>query len=118
MSKHLSLGSAGESLAAEWLQEKGYTIVNRNFRWGRAEIDIVAIKGEWLHIIEVKTSSSDKWGTPAQRVTAQKMRTLQRAAGVLLRSYNRKWLQYDVVAITWKKGHPPLIELIEDLSCF
>jgi hypothetical protein len=41
---------------------------------------------------------------------------LQRAAGVLLQLTGRKWIQYDVIAITWKKGEVPLIELIEDLS--
>jgi putative endonuclease len=117
MSKHLALGKAGESAAADWLQQKGYTIVERNFRWGKTEIDIVALKGEWLHIIEVKTNSSNKWGSPEQRVTPQKMSILQRAATGLLRTYGRQWLQYDVVSITWEKGDLPFIELIEDLGC-
>jgi hypothetical protein len=44
------------------------------------------------------------------------MRVLQRAAAVLLQRTERKWIQYDVIAITWKKGEPPLIELIEDVT--
>jgi putative endonuclease len=72
MNKHLALGSAGEQLAAQWLQQKGYTILQQNFRWGKTEIDIVATKGEWLHIVEVKTSSTDKWGTPEMRVDQKK----------------------------------------------
>jgi putative endonuclease len=117
MNEQLSLGCAGEALAADWLQQNGYTIVARNFRWGKTEIDIVATRGEWLHIVEVKTSSSTTWGPPEQRVDPRKMSVLQRAAGVLLQVTKRKWIQYDVIAITWKKGEKPLIELIEDLSC-
>ena len=117
MNRHHALGQAGENIAAVWLTDQGYTLVARNFRWGKTEIDIVATRGEWLHIIEVKTSSADTWGTPELRVHPKKMRTLQRAAVVLLRQTNRKWLQYDVLAITWKKNEAPLIELFEDLSC-
>lgn len=116
MNEHLALGSAGEKVAADWLEQKGYTIVAQNFRWGKTEIDIVATRNEWLHIVEVKTSSSVTWGPPELRVHPKKMRVLQRAAGVLLRSNNRKWLQYDIIAITWIKGEAPLIELIEDVS--
>jgi putative endonuclease len=64
MYEHLSLGSAGETVAADWLQQNGYTVLVRNFRWGKTEIDIVATRGEWLHIVEVKTSSSATWGPP------------------------------------------------------
>lgn len=117
MKKHLALGAAGEQLAADWLAQKGYTIVERNFRWGKTEIDIVATKEDWLHIIEVKTSSSDHWGMPEQRVDHKKMRMLQRAAVVLLQLTHRTWVQYDVVAITWMAKKTPQIELIEDLSC-
>lgn len=116
MKPHLALGRAGEELAVDWLQRNGYTIIMKNFRWGKTEIDIVAIKGEWLHVIEVKTSSSDKWGMPEQRVNAKKMEVLRRAAAVLLAMSSRKWIQYDVIAVTLKKGDNPLIELIEDLS--
>jgi putative endonuclease len=117
MNKHLALGSAGEQLAAQWLQQKGYTILQQNFRWGKTEIDIVATKGEWLHIVEVKASSTNKWGTPEMRVDQKKMRMLQRAANFLLWSTGRQWIQYDVIAITWNMGQAPLIELIEDMSC-
>ena len=116
MNEHLSLGSTGESLAADWLREKGYTLLARNFRWGKTEIDIVATRGEWLHIVEVKTRSSTAWGPPEQRVHSHKMRVLQRAAGALLQLSKRKWIQYDIIAITWKKGEAPLIELIEDVT--
>ncbi|MFM8806502.1 MAG: YraN family protein [Sphingomonadales bacterium] len=116
MKEHLTLGNAGESLAADWLEQHGYTVLVRNFRWGKTEIDIVATRGEWLHVVEVKTSSSATWGPPEQRVHSQKMNVLRRAAGVLLQLTKRKWMQYDVIAITWKKGEAPLIELIEDVT--
>jgi len=116
MSKHLALGRQGETLASQWLQENEYTLIDRNFRWGKTEIDIVATRGEWLHIIEVKTISSVKWGTPELRVNDKKIKKLQQAAGILLQMTHRKWVQYDVIAITWLPGESPLIELFEDVS--
>lgn len=116
MNMHLALGKAGEQLAAAWLEKMGYTLYARNFRWGKTEIDIVATRAEWLHIIEVKTRRSDKWGPPELQVDKKKMIVMQRAAAVLLNQTHRKWVQYDIVAITWKKGETPLIELIEDVS--
>ncbi|MFM7646264.1 MAG: YraN family protein [Sphingomonadales bacterium] len=116
MKPHLALGLAGEQLAASWLQQKGYSIIERNFRWGKTEIDIVATKGDYLHLIEVKTRSSDRWGMPEQQVSVKKINVMRRVASLLLERSQRKWIQYDAVAITWKKGEPPLLELIEDIS--
>lgn len=116
MAKHHQLGKAGEALAVEWLQQRGYRVWQQNWRWHRTEVDIVATKNEWLHIIEVKTSSTDQWGFPEQRVNAHKLKMLQRAASYWLQRTRRSWLQYDVIAITWKPNEAPLIEMIADVS--
>ena len=55
-----AVGNRGESLAAKYLEEKGYKILERNFRSGRNEIDIVAEDGDSIVFVEVKTTSSDR----------------------------------------------------------
>lgn len=88
----LPLGRRGESIAAHYLTDLGYTIVDRNWRFGRAgEIDIIARDGEALVFIEVKTRSGDQHGTPFEAIDARKMRQLRALVG--------RWLQS-------KKGWP------------
>jgi len=72
MATHNEIGKSGEAIAAEWLKEKGYQILERNWKLGRLEIDLIAAKGEWLHFSEVKTRSSRQWGDPEISVTPQK----------------------------------------------
>ena len=71
MATHLSTGKQGEQLACQWLEAKGFSILHRNWRHGRDEIDIVARDGEFLVVVEVKTRSTGRWGDPeAQAVLA------------------------------------------------
>ncbi len=58
----------GENAAAEFLKKKGYVILERNFRKGYGEIDIIAVKKGTLVFVEVKTRSSDKFGTPLDAI--------------------------------------------------
>ncbi len=58
------MGRKGEDLAAEYLSSKGYRILERNWRWSRAEADIIAMDGEVLVFVEVKTRTSDYFGSP------------------------------------------------------
>ncbi|MCH5717484.1 YraN family protein [Niabella hibiscisoli] len=69
MAIHNDIGKNGESLAATYLQSKGYTIVCKNWRHSYYEIDIIANKGKKLHFIEVKTRSSEVYGHPEDSVT-------------------------------------------------
>jgi len=70
MASHNDLGKKGEQLAAEFLISKGYKIVARNFRFQKAEVDIIARKNNVLAIIEVKTRSSSNFGDPQEFVKA------------------------------------------------
>jgi putative endonuclease len=78
MATHIDLGKQGETLAAAWLKEKGFQVIQRNWRYGQTEIDIIAIKEGMLHFIEVKCRSGTKV-FPEANVTNQKIRTLLRA---------------------------------------
>jgi putative endonuclease len=100
MSEHLALGRKGEDLAAKWLEEKGYKILHRNWRYSRAEVDIIAEKDGVLHFIEIKTRRSLTFGLPEESVDEKKLDTLMDAAEEFLFRFP-KWerIQYDVLAI-------------------
>lgn len=70
----------GEDIAAKFLKEKGYKIIERNFRKGYGEIDIIAVNKNILVFIEVKTRTSNLYGTPFEAITYFKLRTLVKTA--------------------------------------
>jgi putative endonuclease len=85
MSAHRQrLGSRGEELAAEWYLAAGYRVVARNWRCREGELDLVLADDADLVFCEVKTRSSDRFGVPAEAVTAAKQRRLRVLAGRFL----------------------------------
>ena len=78
------LGKEGERFAADYLAEKGYRILQRNYRYHRNEIDIIARYKKTLCFIEVKTRSSREKGHPAEAVTITKQREIIKAAKAYL----------------------------------
>ncbi len=74
------IGQKGEDLAVAHLQKNGYKIIERNFRKGYGEIDIVALHKNILVFIEVKTRTSSQFGTPLEAITPWKLRTLIKTA--------------------------------------
>jgi putative endonuclease len=101
MAEHNDLGKQAEELAVNWLVEKGYEILHRNWRYGKLEIDIVARKETILHIIEVKARQSHRYGYPEESVSKKKFKKLQRAADAFLyRNPGNPWLQFDILSIT------------------
>ena len=100
MKDNLALGKAGEDLAVAHLEGKGYRILERNWRWGKEEIDIIAIDGKFLVIVEVKTRSSNVFAEPETSVTKYKQRILVRAANAYAR-YRRHpgEVRFDIVTI-------------------
>ena len=98
------LGLYGEDLACKYLQAKGYTILERNFRCRRfGEVDIVASKAGVLSFIEVKTRRSSRYGKPAEAVTLAKQRKIYRVAQYYLQmrglASRIPVLSFDVVEI-------------------
>jgi len=80
MGKHNEFGKRGEELAVNHLTKNGYHIVHRNYRYLKAEIDIIAKKGDILAIVEVKSRSSDYMQSIAETVTEKKIKLLVMAA--------------------------------------
>ena len=85
MSEAYDLGKVGEELAGNHLIGKGYQILERNWRFGHKEIDIIACKDNVLAVIEVKTRKSDDFGKPDIAVGREKQRMLIRAADAYVR---------------------------------
>ncbi|PIR79673.1 MAG: YraN family protein [Candidatus Levybacteria bacterium CG10_big_fil_rev_8_21_14_0_10_35_13] len=70
----------GEEIAAKFLVKRGYKIIDRNFRKGYGEIDIIAVNNKILVFVEVKTRTSNFFGTPFEQITSFKIRALERTA--------------------------------------
>ena len=108
------LGREGENLAVAHLRENGYEIVERNWRFGKLEIDIIARKGNVLSIVEVKTRSGDYFGEPEDGVTKAKERFLATAADHYIISRNLDvGVRYDIISIVIHNGRHEL-KMIED----
>src|SRR5579875_1770256 len=73
-------GNRGEEIAVSFLEKKGFRIIGRNFRMRGGEIDIIAIDGDTLVFIEVKTRLSNEFGSPFEAITPWKMSALVRTA--------------------------------------
>lgn len=78
--KTTAQGKIGEDLACDYLKKQGYKIIERNFRIRGGEIDIIALDGQTLVYVEVKTRTSHQFGQPEEAVTGWKLRFLERAA--------------------------------------
>ncbi|MEX2292860.1 MAG: YraN family protein [Acidimicrobiales bacterium] len=96
-----ALGAAGENRAAAWYESNGYTIVERNWRCRDGELDLIVSRGRDLVFVEVKTRTSDRFGLPAEAVTATKQRRIRKLAGRYLAETSSVagGLRFDVVAI-------------------
>ena len=97
-----NIGDHGEEFAAGVLTDKGYSIIDRNYRTKVGEIDIIAVKDGVLHFIEVKTRTDDECGYPADAVTARKQSTIRRAAECYLAGRHSMWrnISFDVMEVT------------------
>lgn len=105
------LGNRGEVLAAEFLERQGFRILDRNLRNVGGELDLIALDGDCIVFIEVKTRATRSAGDPTEAVTQVKQRKITRAALVYLK--RRGWLErrcrFDVVAIVWDGNAAPEI---------
>ena len=105
MAEHYELGKKGEQLAVNYLINKGYKIVERNWRFQKAEIDIIATKDKILISVEVKTRSTNDFGSPQDFVTPKKIKLMVSAMNeyILNKDLDIE-LRFDIVAITKDKS--------------
>lgn len=106
------LGRFGEDLVAEHLQAQGWTVLDRNWRGTRGELDLVALEDRTLVVVEVKTRSGAGYGHPAEAVTAAKLARLRRLAGQWLAEHEVRpdAVRLDVVAVRSDLGPDRRIE--------
>lgn len=110
------LGRSGEEIALKYLQEQGCRIIERNYRFKRGEIDLIARDRGTLCFVEVKTRHSEIFGSGTEAVSRSKQRRLTRLA--LLYLQDKKLFQtpsrFDVVVITWHEDNFPDIEWLKN----
>jgi putative endonuclease len=101
MSKHNELGTFGEELAVDFLLQKGYQILETNWRFQKAEVDIIAQKKETIAAVEVKTRSTNEFGDPQDFVNQKKIRLLTKAMDEYVnRNDTDVEVRFDIIAIT------------------
>ena len=114
MAQRSELGKKGEQLAVDFLMEKGYTIVQRNYRFDKAEVDIIAQKKDMLTIIEVKTRTTINFGNPQDFVKPKQIQRLVKAVDEYINA-NRLDVEvrFDIIAIV-KEGKGFKIEHLKN----
>jgi putative endonuclease len=110
-----ALGAEGEAAAARWYEDHGYEVLDRNWRRREGEVDLIVRQGKTVAFCEVKTRSSDRFGSGAESVLEAKQRRIRRLAARWLSELTpasgraRVEVRFDVVSITAGK-----IEIIEN----
>lgn len=109
-------GDEGEKLAGEYIQKKGFSIIEYNYRFGKGEIDIIAKDGEYLVFVEVKSRKNLEFGEPEYALTKNKVNQIRKIASAYL--YEKNLIEvdcrFDVVAILQEQGKDPVINHIEN----
>ena len=118
MRNNQRIGQQGEDEAVHYLKKQGYKIVERNFKKPQGDIDIIALDGDTLVFIEVKTRYSKAYGLPVEAVTPWKVRALVKNAQLykMLHPSYPESLRIDVVAVDYTNGTKPKIELIKNIT--
>ena len=111
----LTLGERGEMIAWGHLREKGYTLLEKNYRCALGEMDVIARKNGRLVFVEIKTRSSDRFGLPEEAVHSVKQKKLLKLAQWYLKEKKatEKPVAFAVLGILWEEGKEPEIRLIE-----
>lgn len=113
MRSKIDTGNKGENLAAEFLLQKGYELVARNYRYKHAEIDLIVKRNDVLVFVEVKTRSSTSFGEPEAFVDTKKAAKIFEGAEQY--TYENNWngnIRFDIVSV--KPGPKPEVVHFED----
>ncbi|CEJ67858.1 hypothetical protein BN1195_00138 [Chryseobacterium oranimense G311] len=115
MATHNDFGKQAEDLTVEYLQKKGYKILVRNFRFQKAEIDIIAEKDNLIIIAEVKARSTDAFILPQEAVTKTKIKSIVAAANHYLEKFNKdQEVRFDIISVLPDEKKNLIIEHITD----
>lgn len=116
MAAHNDLGQWGEELATQYLWKKGYRVLDRDWKFGHRDLDIVALSQEGvLVVVEVKTRRNDNFQEPEEAVTYNKVKSLTIAANAYIKMHHiDAEVRFDIIAITGTPQTEPRINHIED----
>lgn len=108
------IGQIGEDAAVNYLISQGYSILERNWRCGHLELDIVALDGDFLAIVEVKTREVNSLLSPNEAITKSKQNNLISAAnGYVRRNRRHEEVRFDIVSVIHHNGEVQDVELIK-----
>lgn len=112
MAEHNELGAKGEKLAIDFLIKNGYKILEKNYFFKKAEVDIIAQKKEILAVVEVKTRTSDYFGNPQDFVTPKKIKLLVMAIDHYVTEKDLDVnVRFDIIAIILNKDKKEITHL-------
>ncbi|GAB3450036.1 YraN family protein [Phycicoccus ginsengisoli] len=113
-----ALGRYGEQLAARYLGDRGFTVVDRNWRCTHGEIDLVARDGDCLVFCEVKTRRSQRFGAPVEAVDRRKAARLRRLAAAWLQVHDEHAdrVRIDVIGIVRPASGPAVVRHLEGVG--
>lgn len=115
MADHNELGKKAEDLVAEYLVKNGYTILVRNFRFKKNEIDIIAEKDNKIVVVEVKARSTDFFILPQEAVTKSKIKVIVLAANHFMEEFNKNQeVRFDIISVLPDSDGQLEIEHIQD----
>jgi len=116
MAAHNQLGKKGEDIALEYITAIGYTLLATNWRYKKAEVDIIAKTKNTIVFIEVKTRSTVYFGAPQEAVTKQKQTLLLEAAEAYLQENNLNYdIRFDIISIVISgTSNKPELKHIQD----
>ena len=117
MAAHNELGKWGEDLAADYLQRKGYTIIERDWKSGKRDLDIIAQDGNVIVFVEVKTRRNRLFGEPEESVDYHKLQNLQQAISHYVKfKHIRQEIRFDIISIVGTVGTDTDIQHIQDVT--
>lgn len=112
MAKHHHTGQKGEEIARDYLMSHGYQILETNWRFSKAEVDLIAMDGDVMVFVEVKTRSGEHFGFPEQFVSARKEQLMMDAAAVYTSRVGHEWeIRFDIISIITKGNYYELTHI-------
>ncbi|RLJ31317.1 putative endonuclease [Chryseobacterium sp. 7] len=115
MAHHNDFGKIAEDLAADYLQKNGYKILIRNFRFQKAEIDIITEKNNQIIVVEVKARSTDAFILPQEAVTKAKIKSIVSATNYYLEEFKKeKEVRFDIISVLPDENKNLMIDHIKD----
>lgn len=116
MAKHIDLGKQAEEISVTWLKAKGFELKQRNFKFGKNEIDIIAKKGEDLYFFEVKGKKYYPYCFPEDNVTRKKFASLRKVAEFYMQLHpDFRKVSFSVLSVTFFQNGSYEIYHIEDV---